>query len=129
MKNSLTCMESFNTLCIVIPHFTTMLLIALYILLCRHVVCRIIHKAGSIHRVCALEERAARRMTLYQRMYIPIIFTMFGLLLGTVYYQVTDMTFLLSPFGVLSCAGGLFMFPTVYSYLYDTVKVKNRNSL
>lgn len=87
-------------------------------------ICRETNDPGSINRICALEARATQRITIYQLLYIPLSFFIFGLVLGSVYYQVNDMTFLLSPFGVLSCASGLFMFPAVYSYLYDAIQVK-----
>ena len=94
-----------------------------FVSLCYH---RSSNDAGPINRICALEARASQRVSIYQLLYIPLAFFIFGLLLGSVYFQVDEMTFLLSPFGVLSCASGLFMFPAVYTYLYDAVQVKSK---
>lgn len=43
--------------------------------------------------------------------------------IGTVYIQTGNPTFILSGYGVFSCASGLFMFPIVYTYLYRALEV------
>ena len=57
-------------------------------------------------------------------LYLPLIFVVYGVLLGTVYYQTHNPTFTLSAFGVFSCASGLFMFPAVYTYLFRAIEVR-----
>ena len=42
---------------------------------------------------------------------------------GTVYLQTNNATFILSGFGVFSCASGLFMFPVIYGYLHRAMEV------
>jgi hypothetical protein len=85
--------------------------------------CRVHQEAGVINRLAALEARAYRRAKLMQTLYLPIIFVVYGLLLGTVYFQTDNPTFTLSAFGVFSCASGLFMFPAVYTYLFRAMEV------
>ena len=85
---------------------------------------RVHQEAGIINRVSALEARAYRRAKLVQMLYLPLIFVVYGVLLGTVYYQTHNPTFTLSAFGVFSCASGLFMFPAVYTYLFRAIEVR-----
>ncbi len=56
-------------------------------------------------------------------LYLPMIFTIYGILLGSVYFQTNSPTSILSAFGVYSCASALFMFPAIYTYLYRAVEV------
>ncbi len=72
----------------------------------------------------ALEARASKRSSYFQVLYLPLIFTVYGVLLGTVYFQTRNSTFILSAFGVFSCASGLFMFPAIYTYLFRAMEVK-----
>ncbi len=53
-----------------------------------------------------------------------LIHTQSGVQTGTVYIQTTNPTFILSGYGVFSCASGLFMFPIVYTYLYRALEVR-----
>ena len=85
---------------------------------------RVHQEAGIINRVSALEARAYRRAKPVQMLYLLLIFVVYGVLLGTVYYQTHNPTFTLSAFGVFSCASGLFMFPAVYTYLFRAIEVR-----
>lgn len=77
-----------------------------------------------VNRLCALEARASQRTSRLQMLYLPGIFLVYGILLGTVYFQTQSATFILSAFGVFSCASGLFMFPAVYTYLFKAIEVR-----
>ena len=84
---------------------------------------RVHQEAGILNRVTALEARASKRARIFQMLYLPLIFTVYGALLGTVYFQTSNATFILSAFGVFSCASGLFMFPAIYTYLFRAMEV------
>lgn len=84
---------------------------------------RVRQEAGIFNRLSALEARASKRAQLIQMLYLPLIFLVYGTLLGTVYFQNSNPTFILSAFGVFSCASGLFMFPAIYTYLFRAIEV------
>ena len=42
---------------------------------------------------------------------------------GSVFPSTGNATFILTGFGVFSCASGLFMFPAIYNYLYQAMEV------
>ena len=86
---------------------------------------RVHQEAGVFNRLSALEARAAKQAKLVQMLYLPLIFLVYGTLLGTVYFQSLSPTFILSAFGVFSCASGLFMFPAVYTYLFRAIQACN----
>lgn len=86
---------------------------------------RVRQEAGIFNRLSALEARASKRAQLIQMLYLPLIFLVYGTLLGTVYFQNSNPTFILSAFGVFSCASGLFMFPAIYTYLFRAIEVSN----
>lgn len=99
-------------------------LFVLFFLLLYYTLSRVHQEAGIINRLSALEARAYRRAKLVQMLYLPLIFVVYGILLGTVYFQTHNPTFTLSAFGVFSCASGLFMFPAVYTYLFRAIEVR-----
>ncbi len=71
-----------------------------------------------------MESRASKRFAGLQSLYLPFIFSSYGVLLGTVYFQTRGASNILASFGVLSCASGLFMFPVIYVYLFGALDVR-----
>lgn len=104
---------------------------------------RLSSKASFFTRYLSWDIRSAKRETLALSLYLPVIFTVYGLLLGnvvmvpihgwrysycsvaigTVYLQTSSGTLILSGFGVFSCASGLFMFPIIMSHLGKSLEV------
>ncbi len=95
------------------------------IMYCCYLLCRSSNMVGArfFDRVSALEARAKTRFKRSQALYLPFIFSLYGLLLGSVYFQSHNSTFILSAFGVFSCASGLFLFPIMHHYLYSALQV------
>ena len=55
--------------------------------------------------------------------YLPLVFFIYGLLLGTVYFQQTVPLLVMSGFCVYSVASALFMFPILYNNLFTALEV------
>ena len=56
--------------------------------------------------------------------YLPLVFFIYGLLLGTVYFQQTVPLLVMSGFCVYSVASALFMFPILYNNLFTALEVR-----
>ncbi|KAI6657302.1 hypothetical protein LOD99_50 [Oopsacas minuta] len=74
-------------------------------------------------RVTSWEARASLRATWSQLIYLPLIFTVYGLLLGSAYKQASEALLIISGFCVYSVASALFMFPIMYTYFQPTLKI------
>ena len=74
-------------------------------------------------RVAAWEARATLRATWSQLIYLPLIFTVYGLLLGSAYKQASEALLIISGFCVYSVASALFMFPIMFTYYQPTLKI------
>ena len=73
--------------------------------------------------MAAQEARASKRSNYGQTAYLPLVFFVYGLLLGTVYFQQTVPLLVMSGFCVYSVASALFMFPILYNYLRTALEV------
>lgn len=54
---------------------------------------------------------------------IMCVIHVFIMAIGTVFLATESATFILTGFGVFSCASGLFMFPAIYNYLFPALQV------
>ena len=79
--------------------------------------------AGLFHRLAAQEARTSKRSNYSQMAYLPLVFFIYGLLLGTVYLQQTVPLLVMSGFCVYSVASALFMFPILYNNLSTALEV------
>ena len=79
--------------------------------------------SSFVSRLAAWEARASIRATWSQLIYLPIIFTIYGLLLGSAYKQASEALLIISGFCVYSVASALFMFPIMFTYFGPTLKI------
>ena len=79
--------------------------------------------AGLFHRLSAQEARASKQSSYGKIAYLPLVFFIYGLLLGTVYFQQTVPHLVMSGFCVYSVASALFMFPILYNNLFTALEV------
>lgn len=79
--------------------------------------------SSFFNRVAAWEARATLRSTWSQLIYLPLIFTVYGLLLGSAYKQASEAILIISGFCVYSVASALFMFPIMFTYFQPTLKI------
>ena len=79
--------------------------------------------SSFLSRVTAWEARASIHTTWSQLIYLPLIFTVYGLLLGSAYKQATEALLIISGFCVYSVASALFMFPIMFTYFQPTLKI------
>ena len=79
--------------------------------------------SSFLARIATWEARASLRVTWSQLIYLPIVFTVYGLLLGSAYKQASEALLIISGFCVYSVASALFMFPIMFTYYQPTLKI------
>ncbi|KAL9959094.1 hypothetical protein ACROYT_G036177 [Oculina patagonica] len=81
--------------------------------------------AGTFNRIFVLEDRTSERQTLGQIIYFPFIFFMFGVIVGTVYWQAEgkDGILLMSAFCVYCCASPLFLSSVLMAHLNKALDI------
>uniref|UniRef100_A0A1X7SM46 ABC-2 type transporter transmembrane domain-containing protein n=1 Tax=Amphimedon queenslandica TaxID=400682 RepID=A0A1X7SM46_AMPQE len=80
-------------------------------------------QASWFARLAVLEARASKRASLIWMFYLPVIFFVYGFVLGTTYLQQDSALFVLSGFCVYSVASALFMFPVLQNYYIKALEV------
>ncbi|XP_065845243.1 uncharacterized protein [Oscarella lobularis] len=73
--------------------------------------------SGWKNRYFVLETRAAMRSGLAQSIYLPLIFLLYALVLGSAYWQAQTSLLIMAVFCVYSFSSSIFMFPAVYTHL------------
>ena len=115
----MNCSVSFSTH--VILHRDKLLYI---LILAVYKINRVSDKHASIfYRLSALQARASKRLTWGLACYLPVIFFVYGFLLGTAYFQKQAPALVMSGFCVYSVASALFMFPILFNYYNRALEV------
>ena len=79
--------------------------------------------SSFFNRVAVWEARATLRVTWSQLIYLPLIFTLFGVLLGSAYKQASEALLIISGFCVYSVASAIFMFPIMFTYFQPVLNI------
>ncbi|XP_063682664.1 uncharacterized protein LOC134817454 [Bolinopsis microptera] len=78
---------------------------------------------GFMRTVLALESRIMLQQTLFQILYLPLIFLFVPLVLGYVYYKAAQSILIISVYCVVTCMGPLFMTSIIMNLINDTLRV------
>jgi ABC-type multidrug transport system ATPase subunit len=79
--------------------------------------------SGLINRFIALETRACLRTSGLQTLYLPMIFSVFTMVIGLAYLQADSLLLIMAAFSVFSFSSSIFVFPPVYNYLSKALEV------
>eukprot|EP00112_Aurelia_sp_Birch-Aquarium-sp1_P014336 Seg3086.2 transcript_id=Seg3086.2/GoldUCD/mRNA.D3Y31 product="ABC transporter G family member 1" protein_id=Seg3086.2/GoldUCD/D3Y31 len=81
------------------------------------------YPSSILERLLAFDCRASKCQTRAQKLYLLIIFLLYGLALGSVYWQTNSGILLMSCYQVFLCASQLFMASVIHAYFNKAVPV------
>jgi hypothetical protein len=80
-------------------------------------------KPGLCLRLFALESRTSARQTTMKTFYLPILFLLFGLVMGSTYWQCQDSLMVMSVYCIISCSTAIFLGSIVMDLLLQPLQV------